>query len=114
MYIFFTTYSYDYLFKNHKHILFNIDWLTDVGLHTWAKTPLNQINIIWLFEALTWPNIWNQYEGENVTKVLYDLSLHPDQYYILVSETNYPRSRCTAHAASRCWNALPLPSPARF
>lgn len=73
--------------------------------HQSKKCPkLNQI----LFEAVTWSNIWNQYGGENVTEQLYDLSLHPDQYYILVSETNYPCSQCTAHSVSRCWNALPL------
>lgn len=43
-----------------------------------------------------------------VTEGLHDLSLHSDQYYILVSETNYPPSQYSAHPESCCWKTLPL------
>lgn len=49
---------------------------------------------------------------------LYDLSLHPDQYYILVSETNYPPglgAQLTRWAPAAGANALAsLLGPARF
>lgn len=44
---------------------------------------------------------------------VYDLSLHPDQYYILVSETNYPPglgARLTRRGP-RCWSRRSRLSP---
>lgn len=42
--------------------------------------------------------------GENGPEEPCDLSVPPDQYYILISETNYPPSQSSA----RCWGAAPL------
>lgn len=57
---------------------------------------------------------WGRWTGG----VLYDLSLHPDQYYILVSETNYPPglgARLARRAPAAGADALAsLLGPARF
>lgn len=43
--------------------------------------------------------------------MLHDLSLHPNQYYILVSETIYPWSQCTVQPHHPAYATLALRLP---
>lgn len=75
-----------------------------------AATGVEYLKSIWRRKMLPW--------GRWMGGGLYDLSLHPDQYYILVSETNYPPglgAQLTRWAPAAGANALAsLLGPARF
>lgn len=60
--------------------------VTEISIKKLPTTEVRQI----ISAAVTCWNIWNRYKGENVIEEQHELTPHPDQYYNLVSPTNYP------------------------